>query len=98
MIALVARLWSAVTSRRDWLTLLIVAGVAAWLYVSYERVRRDRDQATASIVTLCASAGATATGKSCLDRVARLARFEREALAASNRALAEHRADQLARA
>lgn len=106
MIALAKSVWTAVTARRDWLTLLAVAGVAAWLYVQYAQVRRDRNVAIQTIIGLCAIAGEPVipgdrirkdSAAACADRLRQLVRFEREALAESNRVLAEHQADQLAR-
>lgn len=105
MIALVKALRSAITARREWLTLLAVAGVGAWLYVQYEQVRRDRDAWSRWASTACAfvdapiaaDAGMVRRADACTVRLGMLARFERETLAESNRALAAHQAGERAR-
>lgn len=70
-----------IADARAWLTMLAVAGAAAWLYVQYETVRRDRDALLGSLNLICARVGqgveattiaaATTAGKSVQIRKAR---------------------------
>ncbi|WP_069337150.1 hypothetical protein [Sphingobium yanoikuyae] len=105
MIALVKAIWSGISVRREWLTLLAVAAAGAWLYVQYEQVRRDRDAWSRWASTACAfvdapiavDVGAPRRTDACTVRLGALASFERETLAESNRALAAHQAADRAR-
>jgi hypothetical protein len=98
-----------IRAARDWLTLLAVAGAAAFLYYKFATVRNERDQLRAFAAVTCASAGAEFAASSALDakgktvkhkagelcrgRILELAAFERDATKASNEALAGALAD-----
>lgn len=57
MIAGAVALWNAIRNAREWLTLVVVAVIGAWLYVQYAETRADRDQLAASVDVICAAAG-----------------------------------------
>ena len=100
--------WGQVKAARDWLTLLAVAGAAAFLYYQFQTVQRDRDSLLGFARLACAAAGAefdasisTVNGKAvshkrgelCSGRIHALGAFERDTLKASNDGLAGALAD-----
>ncbi|MCC2976249.1 hypothetical protein LK533_06120 [Sphingomonas sp. PL-96] len=62
------KLFAAIGAAREWLTLLVVAGVGAWLYVQYSEARAERDALVTWAEVTCAGAGAPFEG-SAEDRV-----------------------------
>jgi len=59
MIAIAKYAWGLVSGNRDWLTLIAVAAAAAFLYVKFETVQKDRDQLLDIASRSCLAAGAT---------------------------------------
>ena len=57
MIALGLKLWRAVVGGREWLTLVVVAAIGAFLYVQLAETRADRDRLAAQADLICATAG-----------------------------------------
>lgn len=57
MIAAAIKLWAAIRNAREWLTLVVVAAIGAWLYVQLAETRADRDRLTAQADVICAAAG-----------------------------------------
>jgi hypothetical protein len=77
--------WSWLGKHREFLMLLVVAGVAAYLWFLFETTRSERDRALAWRTTVCSSVGADdAKPIECQQRIAHLAAFERDTLASSN--------------
>lgn len=84
----IARLFFGwIAGNRDYLTLLIVAGVAAWLYAQGAIARAERDRVTNVTEQICAAAGselqpvrmkAKDLGKACRATVLQLAAFRRD--------------------
>ena len=62
------QLFAAIAAAREWLTLLVVAGVGAWLYVQYAETRAERDALVQWAEVTCAGVGAPFEG-SAEDRV-----------------------------
>lgn len=96
-----ATIWGAITGAREWLTLLAVAGAAAWLYAQYASVRHDRDQLQAFADIACADAGASfapgpgkKAGAECRAWIRDLAAFKRDTNSETARILADAMADQ----
>jgi len=93
-----------VRSERSYVTLLLIAAAAASLYVWGALGRADRARLISWGETVCAAAGAKLDpaegrrGAACLDRVAALAREERDTAAESARILAQAAADREAKA
>ncbi len=50
--------WRAIAPNTEWLVLLAVAGVGAWLYAQLGQVRADRDRLAHFAEVACASSGA----------------------------------------
>ena len=90
MLKLGKNILGALHGSRDWLTLLLVAGAASWLWWQYHQVRSERDQLKHWAQLSCARAGAihAGDGKSCFRVIADLAQFKNDALEASNQAMA----------
>ena len=82
-------LFRLLTGKRDYLTLLIVAGTAAGLYAAFAKVRAERDDLKAMAERICASAGASFEadqgdpGVACARTVRELAAFRRDTQAAT---------------
>lgn len=57
MIAAALTLWRAIRNAREWLTLVAVAAIGAWLYVQLAETRADRDRLAAQADVICAAAG-----------------------------------------
>lgn len=57
MIAAARALWVTIRNAREWLTLVVVAAIGAWLYVQLAETRADRNQLRAQVDVICASAG-----------------------------------------
>lgn len=87
---------SSIAGARQWLTLLLVAASAAWLWSAFAKVRADRDGLLHTAELICAATGSgfAAEGKllrgaRCLARARELAGFELAAQTESARLLAE---------
>lgn len=83
---------------RSWLTLLALAGVAAFLWWEYATVRADRDRFRAWADVVCASVGTSfapaaksklTPGAQCKAEVAALAKFRTDQALLTTRTLAE---------
>ena len=57
MIAWILTIGRAIRASRQWLTLVVVAAIGAWLYVQFAETRADRDRLLAQADVICASAG-----------------------------------------
>lgn len=57
MIKLATKIWGAATGAREWLTLLVVAAAAAWLYAQWASMRQERDGLRAFADVACAAMG-----------------------------------------
>jgi hypothetical protein len=57
MIAWILAAGRAIRASRQWLTLVVVAAIGAWLYVQYAETRADRDRLLAQADVICAAAG-----------------------------------------
>jgi len=57
MIAWILTAARAIRASRQWLTLVVVAAIGAWLYVQYAETRADRDRLLAQADVICAAAG-----------------------------------------
>lgn len=103
MIAFAVKLGQAIRNTREWLTLVVVAAIGAWLYVQLAETRVDRDRLAASADVICAAAGEpfaasvqTVDGKRvtidrgtrCRQQVAALVAFRTDTERASAEALA----------
>ncbi|RSV12286.1 hypothetical protein CA235_17585 [Sphingomonas sp. ABOLF] len=62
------KLFAAIGAAREWLTLLVVGAVAAWIYVQFAETRAERDALVQWAEVTCAGAGAPFEG-SAEDRV-----------------------------
>lgn len=91
--AILKTAWGLLTGSRETVLLIAIAGAAAALYAWGATARKDRDQLQAWAEKACLSAGATFPGAGkkvdpCVQRIADLVAFERQAQAATNTILA----------
>lgn len=79
------RLWGWLDTHREFLMVLAVAGVAAFLWFRLETTRGERDALLAWRSNACASADAAGTTSAeCSKAIAQLAAFKRDTIASSN--------------
>ncbi len=103
---MIRRALGLVVPHGPFIVLLLVASVAAWLWVRGERAIADRDQAVASAEMVCAAASSSFVpegtrardrGLVCRDAVKGLADFRLKAIADSNALLVQAERDRLER-
>lgn len=101
---MIRTLFAKLRAEASFIVLLAVAAAGAWLYVQYRQMQADRDGAVHAAEKICASAGVewaaskgAGRGVQCGQRVAGLARFERDAAQQSAQLLADELKEASAR-
>ena len=76
-------IFAKLAAARDFLVLLVVAAIGAWMYVEWQTTRTDRDRLLQSAELLCTAAGTqfagtgkVARGIACKARIAALTDFQ----------------------
>jgi len=103
VIAGVAAIWRAIRNGREWLTLVVVAAIGAWLYVQRAEALAERDDAVHRAEIVCARSGVewsapdkAGRGAACARHVAGLVAFradvDRQTIALFTKAMADAKA------
>ena len=96
-------LWRSIRNGREWLTLVVVAVIGAWLYVQRAEALKQRDDAVHRAEIVCARSGVEGTapdkggrGAACARHVADLVKFradvDRKTIELFTRAMADAKA------